>query len=62
MTDYSFIRLTLNDFAKAKSSDNPAISTLNYQGFIVQKPSETFLQISNSSVNISFVGGIAKMW
>jgi hypothetical protein len=49
MTDYSFIRLTLNDFAKAKSSDNPAISTLNYQGFIVQKPSETFLQISNSS-------------
>lgn len=58
MTDYSFIRLTLNDFAKAKSSDNPAISKLNYQGFIVQKPSETFLQISNSSVNISFVGGI----
>ena len=58
MTDYSFIRLTLNDFAKAKSSDNPAISTLNYQGFIVQKPSETFLQISNSSSDISFVGGI----
>lgn len=58
MTDYSFIRLYLNDFASAKRSDNPAISKLNYQGFIVQKPSETFLQISNSSVNISFVGGI----
>jgi len=58
MIDYSFIRLYLNDFAKAKSYDNPPVSTLNSQTFIVQKPNETFLQISNSSVNIAFVGGI----
>lgn len=58
MIDYSFIKLFKNDFASAKNFDNPSISTLNQQSFIVQKPTETFLQISNSSENIAFVGGI----
>jgi hypothetical protein len=57
-TDFSFIRLTKNDFALAKKADDPNIATLLYGGFIVQKPSETFLQISASSDNIAFAGGI----
>jgi len=57
-TDFSFIRLTKNDFALAKRADDPNIATLLYQGFIVQKPNETFLQISASDTDIAFVGGI----
>jgi len=57
-TDFSFIRLTKNDFALAKKSDDPNIAKLLYNGFIVQKPNETFLQISGSDTEIAFVGGI----
>jgi len=57
-TDFSFIRLTKNDFALAKKADDPNIATLLYGGFIVQKPSETFLQISASNTDIAFAGGI----
>jgi len=58
MTDFSFIRLTKNDFALAKQADNPNIATLLYNGFIVMQPNETFLQISASDTHIAFVGGI----
>ena len=57
MTDFSFIRLS-TDFNTAKRGDNPNIASLCYNGLIVQQPNETFLQISNSSTNINFVGGI----
>jgi hypothetical protein len=57
MTDFSFIRLS-TDFNTAKRGDNPNIASLCYNGIIVQQPNETFLQISNSSTNINFVGGI----
>jgi len=57
-TDFSFIRLTKNDFALAKRADDPNIATLLYEGFIVQQPNETFLQISASDSDIAFVGGI----
>ena len=57
MTDFSFIRLS-TDFNTAKRGDNPKIASLCYNGIIVQQPNETFLQISNSSTNINFVGGI----
>jgi len=57
-TDFSFIRLTKNDFALAKRADDPNIATLLYDGFIVQQPNETFLQISASDSDIAFVGGI----
>jgi hypothetical protein len=57
-TDFSFIRLTKNDFALAKKANDPNIATLLYGGFIVQKPSETFLQISASNTDIAFAGGI----
>lgn len=58
MVDFSFIRLTLNDFAFAKKEDNPNIAKLIGKGFITQKTNETFLQISNSSDGIAFVGAI----
>lgn len=54
--DFSFIKL-YTDFALAKRNDNPPISKLNYQGFIQQRTDETFLQTSNSDVDIVFVGG-----
>jgi len=54
--DFSFIKL-YTDFALAKRNDNPSISKLNYQGFIQQRTDETFLQTSNSDVDIVFVGG-----
>jgi len=56
--DFSFIRLYKNDFTSAKIADDTPIQTLPYGGFIVQKPNETFLQISTGSESISFVGGI----
>jgi len=55
--DYSFLRF-YTSFAVAKNSDNPAISTLRYQGFLQMLPTETWFQISNSNTPISFVGGI----
>tara|TARA_R110000868_G_C10948476_1_gene767624 strand:+ start:2973 stop:3938 length:966 start_codon:yes stop_codon:yes gene_type:complete len=58
MTDQSFIRLYKNDLALAKKSDDPNIAKLLYGGFIIQKPNETFLQISSGDIDISFVGGI----
>lgn len=58
MTDQSFIRLYKNDLALAKKSDDPNIAKLLYGGFIIQKPNETFLQISSGDINITFVGGI----
>jgi len=54
--DFSFIKL-YTDFALAKRNDNPPISKLRYQGFIQQRTDETFLQTSNSDVDIVFVGG-----
>jgi len=54
--DFSFIKL-YTDFALAKRNDNPPISKLNYQGFIQQRTDETFLQTSNSDVDVVFVGG-----
>jgi len=56
--DKSFIKLYLNDFVKAKSSANPNVATLLYDGFIVQLPNETFVQETNSDVDIAFAGGI----
>ena len=56
--NFSFIRLYKNDFTSAKLADDTPIQTLKYGGFIVQKPNETFLQISGGSESISFVGGI----
>jgi hypothetical protein len=58
MEDFSFIKLYKNDFASALNADSPAISTLKYKGFITQRPDETFLQITNTSDGIAFVGGI----
>lgn len=57
--NFSFIRLYKNDFTSAKLADDTPIQTLKYGGFIVQKPNETFLQISAGSESISFVGGIS---
>lgn len=56
--DKSFIKLYKNDFVKAKSGANPNVATLLYDGFIVQLPSETFVQETNSDVDISFAGAI----
>ncbi|CAB4136417.1 hypothetical protein UFOVP584_8 [uncultured Caudovirales phage] len=56
--DKSFIKLYLNDFVKAKSGANPNVATLLYDGFIVQLPNETFVQETNSDVDISFAGAI----
>jgi hypothetical protein len=58
MRDFSFIKLYKNDFALAKRKDNPNIATILYSGFILQKPDETFLQISNSEEDIAFIGAI----
>ncbi len=57
--DYSFIRLTKNDFEEAKKGDNPNIATLIYDGFIMQLPNETFTQRSNNDDGIAFAGGIS---
>jgi len=54
--DFSFIKLYTN-FADAILNENPPISNLNYQGFIPQRTDETFVQESNSDVDIVFVGG-----
>lgn len=56
--DFSFIKLYKNDFTSAKEQENPPIAKIKYEGFIIQKPNETFLQISNNDEGISFVGGI----
>jgi hypothetical protein len=58
MTDQAFIRLYKNELGLAKKSDDPNIAKLLYGGFIIQKPNETFLQISSGDTNITFVGGI----
>ena len=58
MTDQAFIRLYKNELGLAKKSDDPNIAKLLYGGFIIQKPNETFLQISSGDINITFVGGI----
>jgi len=54
--DFSFIKLYTN-FADAILNENPPISKLRYQGFIQLRTDETFLQTSNSDVDIVFVGG-----
>jgi len=54
--DFSFIKLYSN-FADAILNENPPISKLRYQGFIQLRTDETFLQTSNSDVDIVFVGG-----
>jgi hypothetical protein len=56
--DYSFIRLTKNDFEVAKKGENPNVATLIYDGFIMQLPNETFTQRSNNDDGIAFAGGI----
>lgn len=56
--DYSFLQFFKNDFDKPRLAENLPVSTLDYKGFIVQKPNETFAQITNSSISISFAGGI----
>ena len=56
--DYSFIRLTKNDFEVAKKGDSPNIATLIYDGFIMQLPNETFTQRTNIDNGIAFAGGI----
>lgn len=63
MTDFSFIKLFKNDFTSAKLADDAPISYsanngLPNYGFIIQKPSEYFLQITSGTTSISFVGGI----
>jgi len=58
MVDYSFIKLYKNDFNSAKLADDTPIVKLPYKGFIVQKPNEYFLQITNSDSDVSFVGAI----
>lgn len=58
MRDNSFLRFTKNNFALAKNSDNPAIVTLQYDGFLQMLPNETWFQISNSATSISFVAGV----
>lgn len=57
--DYSFIRLTKNDFEVAKKGENPNVATLIYDGFIMQLPNETFTQRSNNDDGIAFAGGIS---
>jgi len=57
--DYSFIRLTKNDFEVAKKGENPNVATLIYDGFIMQLPNETFTQRSNNDEGIAFAGGIS---
>ena len=63
MEDFSFIKLYKNDFDSAKNADDAPITHrknngLQYNGFIVQKPNETFLQITAGETSIAFVGGI----
>jgi hypothetical protein len=58
MDNASFIKLYKNDFDSAKLADDTPIVKLPYRGFIAQKPSETFLQISAGTTPITFVGGI----
>lgn len=64
MEDFSFIKLYKNDFDSAKNADDAPITHrknngLQYNGFIIQKPNETFLQISAGETSIAFVGGIS---
>jgi len=54
----SFIKLYKNDFTSAKLADDTPISKLRYGGFIVQKTDEYFLQTTDGTTPISFVGGI----
>lgn len=56
--DFSFIKLYKNDFTSAKLADDTPIVKLPYGGFIIQKPSEAFLQTTSGDTSISFVGGI----
>ena len=58
MADFSFIKLYKNDFNSAKLADDTPIVKLKYNGFLVQKPNEYFVQTTNSDVDISFAGGI----
>lgn len=55
----SFITLYKNDFDSAKRNENPNFSTLNYEGFIQQLPTEMFTQTTNLNEGIAFAGGIS---
>jgi len=60
-TPNSHIQLYKNDFASAKQNEALPITLANgltYNAFIMQKPNETFLQISSADSDIAFVGGI----
>ena len=57
MADYSFLRF-VKDFQQAINNENFPNADLLEDRIVVQKPNETFLQITNCSDDIAFAGNL----